>query len=254
LLRRVAGQDVWVVEKGDAETTRLFIHCSLGHHETLMPLAAKLPLARNVFFDLPGHGRSASWVGTEYHSDATDIAAELLHSPTHIIGHSFGATVALRLAAERPDLVSRVTLIEPVMFAAATNTEAYAAHQITMEPFLAAWHIQDLNAAAQAFLGMWGNGSSWEDISEGRRAALVARVHLIPEVFPAIEEDVHGFLARLANVECPVDLIEGSDSQKVMTAILDGLASRMPQACRYEISGAGHMAPITHADAVASVL
>jgi lipase len=118
-----------------------------------------------------------------------------------------------------------VTLIEPVMF-----------------------------AAVQAFLGMWGDGSSWEDISEGRRAALVARIHLIPEVFPAIDDDVHGFLARLAYDMCPVDLIEGSDSQKVMTAILDGLASRMPHACRYEISGAVHMVPITHAAVVASVL
>jgi pimeloyl-ACP methyl ester carboxylesterase len=84
-----------------------------------MPLAAKLAPAHDVFFDLPGHGRSAPWAGTDYHSDATAVAAALLHGPTHIIGHSFGATVALRLAVERPDLVSRVTLIEPVMFAAA---------------------------------------------------------------------------------------------------------------------------------------
>jgi pimeloyl-ACP methyl ester carboxylesterase len=44
------------------------IHCSLAHHETLMPLAAKLAPAHDVFFDLPGHGRSAPWAGTDYHS------------------------------------------------------------------------------------------------------------------------------------------------------------------------------------------
>ena len=254
MLRHVAGQDVWVVEKGDAKITRLFIHCSLGHHETLMPLASKLPLARNIFFDLPGHGRSASWAGTEYHTDATAIAAALLQGPTHIIGHSFGATVALRLAAEYPELVSRATLIEPVMFAAATSMEAHAAHQIKMEPFIAAWRTQDRIAAAQAFLGMWGDGSAWGDMSERRRAALVARIHLIPEVFPAIEGDVHDFLARLAYVTCPVDLIEGSDSQEIMTAIINGLAGLMPHACRYKIAGAGHMVPITHADTIASFL
>ncbi|MDE0968726.1 MAG: alpha/beta hydrolase [Octadecabacter sp.] len=254
MLRHVAGQDVWVVEKGDAEIIRLFIHCSLGHHETLMPLAAKLPFAHNVFFDLPGHGRSAPWSGTEYHSDATAIAAGLLHGPTHIIGHSFGATVALRLAAERPDLVSRVTLIEPVMFAAAYCMEAHAAHRLKMEPFIVAWRAQDRYAAAQAFLGMWGDGSTWEDISERRRAALAARIHLIPAVFQAIEDDVHSLLARLAYVTCPVDLIKGSDSQEIMAAIIDGLADRMPHASRYEINGAGHMVPITHVDAVASVL
>ena len=63
-----------MVEKGEADTARLFIHCSLAHHETLMPLAAKLSPASDVFFDLPGHGRSAAWAGTDYHSDATAIA------------------------------------------------------------------------------------------------------------------------------------------------------------------------------------
>jgi pimeloyl-ACP methyl ester carboxylesterase len=50
------------------------IHCSLAHHETLMPLAAKLAPAHDVFFDLPGHGRSAPWAGTDYHSMAVAAA------------------------------------------------------------------------------------------------------------------------------------------------------------------------------------
>jgi pimeloyl-ACP methyl ester carboxylesterase len=54
--------------KGEADAARLLIHCSLAHHETLMPLAAKLAPAHDVFFDLPGHGRSAPWAGTDYHS------------------------------------------------------------------------------------------------------------------------------------------------------------------------------------------
>jgi lipase len=142
------------------------IHCSLAHHETLMPLAAKLAPAHDVFFDLPGHGRSAPWAGTDYHSDATAVAAALLHGPTHIIGHSFGATVALRLAVERPDLVSRVTLIEPVMFATAIGTAAHGAHQFAMEPFVAAWNAQDRNVATQVFLDMWGDGRAWGDLSD----------------------------------------------------------------------------------------
>jgi pimeloyl-ACP methyl ester carboxylesterase len=162
----VAGQSVWLVEKGEADDARLFIHCSLGRHESLMPLAAKLPPSRNVFFDLPGHGRSGAWAGTDYHSDTMAIATALLHGPTHVIGHSFGATVALRLAADRPDLVSRLTLIEPVMFAAAIGTAAHGAHQVAMEPFVAAWNAQDRNVATQVFLDMWGDGRAWGDLSD----------------------------------------------------------------------------------------
>ncbi len=243
-----------MVEQGASDVARLFIHCSLAHHEALMPLAAKLPPARDVFFDLPGHGRSATWAGTDYHSNATAIATGLLRGPTHIIGHSFGATVALRLAVERPDLVSRVTLIEPVMFAAAKGTAAHAAHQIAMEPFVAAWDAQDLVAVTRAFLGMWGDGRAWDDLSERRRVASVAQIHLIPAAGPAIEDDVHGVMARLGDVTCPVDLIEGGNSEAIMPAILDGLAARMPHAHRHIIAGAAHMVPLTHVEAVASAL
>jgi lipase len=38
--------------------------------------------------------------------------------PVDVIGHSFGGTVALRLAVERPDLVRSLVLIEPVFVAA----------------------------------------------------------------------------------------------------------------------------------------
>jgi pimeloyl-ACP methyl ester carboxylesterase len=69
--------------------------------------------------------------------------------------------VALRLAVEHPDLVSRVTLIEPVMFAAAIGTAAHGAHQVAMEPFVAAWDAQDRNVATQVFLDMWGDGRAW---------------------------------------------------------------------------------------------
>ncbi len=255
LLRRVAGQDVWVVEQGDGQApTRLFIHCSLAHHETLMPLAGSLSPAHDIFFDMPGHGRSGAWVGDDYHSDTLAIASELLAGPTHVIGHSFGGTVALRLAAERPDLVSRLTLIEPVMFAATRGTKANEAHQMAMKPFIEAWTAGDRTSATQAFLDMWGNGTAWDDLSTRRRSALAAQIHLIPAAATAIEGDVHEVLAKLNAIKCPVDLIEGGASQPIMSAILDALAAGMPHAKRNTIDGAGHMMPLTHVAAVASAL
>ena len=119
--------------RGEGDT-RLFLHCSLSHHQSLMTLAHALPPARNVFFDLPGHGHSAEWQGEEYQTDAMRIAEALLDGPTHVAGHSFGATVALRLAVERPDLVSRLTLIEPVMFAAVQDAEARNDPRLMAEP------------------------------------------------------------------------------------------------------------------------
>jgi len=76
-------------------------------------------VAQGLAFDLPGHGRSADWAGTDCTADCTAAALAPCYGPRAIVGHSFGATVALRLALKHPSLCHSLTLIEPVFFAVA---------------------------------------------------------------------------------------------------------------------------------------
>ena len=104
---------------GQGDRKALLIHCSLGHSGSWAPLAELLGDTLDmVAFDLPGHGQSGDWCPSdgEIQGLATDMAAGLLTEPADIIGHSFGATVALRLALERPELVRSLTLIETRVF------------------------------------------------------------------------------------------------------------------------------------------
>lgn len=73
--------------------------------------------ARLVAPDLRGHGESdkpsAGYLPRDY---VGDIAALVAHEPSRplaVIGHSLGAVVAALLAAERPELMSKVVLIDP---------------------------------------------------------------------------------------------------------------------------------------------
>lgn len=249
----IAGQEVWATTQGDG-APRLFIHCSLAQSETLFGLAEALPPARNIYFDLPGHGRSGPWGGTAYQTDAFEIAAELLDGPAHVIGHSFGGTVAARLAVERPELMSRLTLIEPVLMAAAEGTAAHADHQIEFAPFVAAWENRDLEAASAEFLKLWGAGPAFEALPPKMQSAISKRIHLIPAANEAVEHDAFEVLSRLDRVTSPVDLIEGSASQPIISAVMDALQKKLPQAIRHIIKGAGHMMPISHAKQVAAAL
>ena len=75
--------------------------------------------------DLPGHGQSPDWPGTpDYHSYTTRAVAPLIDRPMDLIGHSLGATVALRIAVAAPEAVRSLTLIEPALFAAAPDPAA----------------------------------------------------------------------------------------------------------------------------------
>lgn len=253
MLQTIAGQQVFAFHQGEGPQ-RLFLHCSLATHQSLIRLSNALPAARDIFIDLPGHGRSGAWQGEDYQTDTLRIAEAMLDGAAHVIGHSFGATVALRLAAERPELVSRLTLIEPVMFAAVTDGAIRAKHAAANAPFTTAWAAGDREAATKAFLKLWGAGQAWEDIPAPMRARFKDQIHLIAAAAPAIEDDVHRVMERLDNVTCPVDLIEGSESQPIMAAILDALQEQLAQARRHSISGAGHMAPISHVNEVAEIL
>ncbi len=74
------------------------IHCSLASCEAWGGLARVLSGALTMTaFDMPGHGRSDEWDARgEIQGVTAEIAAGFLDGPADVIGHSFGATVALR--------------------------------------------------------------------------------------------------------------------------------------------------------------
>ena len=75
------------------------------------------PALRLLAPDLRGHGESdkpsAGYLPRDY---VGDIAAWLGHEPTRpvsLLGHSLGAVVAAQLAAERPELIRKLVLVDP---------------------------------------------------------------------------------------------------------------------------------------------
>lgn len=236
----------------------LALHCSLAHGGAWAALAAALPGAKLIAPDLPGHGTAPDWDGrSDLHSLATRQTLALLREtgPLDVIGHSFGATVALRAALEDPDLIRSLTLIEPVLFCAAraAGWPGWAGYMADHAPFaahLAAGRPED---AARQFQAIWGSGQPWEKIPARQRAYIVDRIHLIPAQNPTLIDDAAGLLTpwRLESLGIPTLLVEGAESPPIIAAINDELARRLPQATREVIPSAGHMAPITHANACA---
>ena len=108
--------DLHVNRYGPPGPTRvLAIHGLTGHGQRWQTLAVRhLSDVAVSAPDLLGHG-SSSWAAP-WTIDANAAAlAELLNSPTVVVGHSFGGAVALQLAASRPDLVSSLVLLDPAV-------------------------------------------------------------------------------------------------------------------------------------------
>lgn len=110
-LRQVSGL-AW----GDADPELVLLHGGAQNAHTFDTVALALgrPL---VALDLPGHGHSdaAPFGPSAVVSHARDIATaldQLLDRPLPLVGMSLGGLTALLVAAERPDLVSALVLID----------------------------------------------------------------------------------------------------------------------------------------------
>jgi len=255
-----AGRATYWQVTGQGPRAALAIHCSLAHSASLAALAGDLSdLLTVTAFDLPGHGQSAAWDGRgEIQAASTGIAADLLDGPADIIGHSFGATVALRLAVEHPHLVRTLSLYEPVFFAVALNDrpDLRADHAAEMAEMDAGMAAGDMAAAARGFLSVWGGGVSWGALPAPVRDRMAAQMPLIEAAAPALYEDVGGMLASgaLARIAAPVLLMAGARSTAINAAINDGLAARLPDCRRVRFDGAGHMGPVSHPREVAAAI
>src|SRR5438477_11551911 len=70
--------------------------------------------------DRPGFGTSAPLARGDFEAEAP-LFAELLGDGAHLVGHSYGAVIALHAAALRPQAVRSLVVSEPGSFGAAAG-------------------------------------------------------------------------------------------------------------------------------------
>ncbi|ODT61235.1 MULTISPECIES: alpha/beta fold hydrolase [Paracoccus] len=236
---------------GDADRPALALHCMMGSGSSWGPIAAALAGRIDLRgFDMPGHGRSDDWQptpdGPDYHTAVTRLAAAMIDRPLDLIGHSFGATVALRIAVAAPEAVRSLTLIEPVLFAACPDPA-----QDALDARMAALLDEGRDAeAAAAFLSVWGA------VPPRIGAAMLRQIRLVAGTGDALRHDSARILREggLEQIDAPVLLIQGAESPPVVRGIADALAARLPDVGRAVVPGAGHMAPLTHPQQVAGLI
>ena len=206
--------------------------------------------------DWPGHGRSAPWAATEG-PDFTTTAARLVGAaidrPVDLIGHSFGAVVALRIAVAAPHAIRSLTLIEPVLFA------ALPAEDRDPDGLMTALHSTeaagDRAASTRTFLRYWG-GTDPDAAAKGTQAQLQAQMTTMLDSVPDLYQDRGRILRQggLEGIDAPVMLISGAQSPPTIHAIAEALAARLADVGHALVPGAGHMAPLTHPDQVAGLI
>ncbi len=250
----------FVTHMGEGSERVLAIHCTLAHSGTWNGVARALKGAAQVTaFDLPSHGKSPDWpLDVDQHRFATDWGLHVLDEPMHIVGHSFGATVAMRMAIEAPEKVLSLTLFEPVYLAAARRDEPerFQAHADELAEHDELMLRDDREEAASAFNRIWGDGTRWSDFPRSVRQYMTDRIHFVRGSSPFVIEDNAKLLDSdaFSRLTMPVVLVRGERALDVIKATNEALARRIPNVRQQVIKDAGHMAPITHPVALANIV
>jgi pimeloyl-ACP methyl ester carboxylesterase len=213
--------------------------------------------------DLPGYGASSDvsgGAGSGLRTTARAIAELMVAAgePVHLIGHSYGAAVALRIAQVWPELVRTLTLIEPAAFhflAEGTPADqALLAEMRAVAGIMSACASDNAPDAAMAhFIDYWNGAGTWDRLAADQRARFVPQLGAVLSNFAASFAD-RARLADCTAVTCPVQFVMGLQSKGPAQRVTEMIADAIPQARLDLIADAGHMSPITHASAVNAII
>jgi pimeloyl-ACP methyl ester carboxylesterase len=187
----------------------------------------------------PGFGSSPPLARGDFESEAP-LMAELLGESAHLVGHSYGAVIALHAAALAPGRVRSLTVSEPGCLRIAAGepqVDAHIAHGELL--YRRAGELAPLEFL-HAFRG--GVGSTNETPAE-LTGELLAGARLLIRERPAWESDPP--LEALREADFPKLVISGGHSP-VFEAVCDVVASRMG-ARRAVVQGRRHTIPATGA-------
>lgn len=227
------------------------IHCGLGRASNWRPFLNLIerPVSP-LLVELPGHGLAEAYDTTRDFADqAVELALDEMPSdPVPLIGHSFGAVVALRIAVERPYRVASLVLVEPPFFAAVKGRWAYEKIERDLAPFAKKMAAAEHATAAREFHSIWGDGTPWNDLTPDQRAYMVDRIPLIPPGNTLLFDDRPGVLRPdgLEELDMPVTFVDGGDTHPVISEVISTIGDRIPNAEWVTVPGAGHMLPMTH--------
>lgn len=207
---------------------------------------------RVLTYDRRGHSDSERAEGGgpgSIEEDALDLAGLIGHlhlAPAHIVGSSFGASIALKLAVKGPRLFATLTAHEPPLIGL---IDGHAVGTGVRESLMAvASRLQqgDLEGGARQFVEdvAFGPGT-WDTLSDASRRKFMLNAPTFLDEFGEPEAFTLN-VSALAGFDRPALLTEGDQSHPFFRPILDQIAGALPSARRHTFTGAGHAPHITH--------
>lgn len=243
-------------ESGSGPTV-VCLHSNASHSGQWRGLMERLAGRFHVVaVDSYGAGKSPEWPSDRVITlaDEVELLAPVLaaaSTPAYLVGHSYGASVALKAALMHPGRFGGLALYEPTFFTIVERVTPREVDGIRNAVTTSAASLDrgDGDGAARAFIDFWMGAGSWDATPAERKPAMVQSVK-------NIRRWAHALMTEPATVEDlrkitePVLCMTGAKSPRSSLSVAEMLMQTLPYAQRVAFPGLGHMAPVTHPDPV----
>jgi pimeloyl-ACP methyl ester carboxylesterase len=242
---------------GGAGEPIVLVHGSWGDHRNWAPVVPAFSQSFRVLtYDRRGHSGSERPEGQgSVWEDVADLAAlieHFEHFPAHIIGNSFGASIVLRLAGERPELFRSLIVHEPPLFGLLKDDPSAQSVLVAVQERMAAvvelLTAGDFTGGARQFVETVAFGpGAWGSLPQATRDTFVFNAPTwLDEVRDpdALEIDI----SRLRKFSAPALLTVGGQSPPFFPAVVDRIAGALAHVERHTFAEAGHVPHLSHSD------
>jgi 3-oxoadipate enol-lactonase len=238
----------------------LFIHGALVA-ATFAPLVREPALGRyrRIRYHRRGYGGSGHpGRMTDFFEQAADAAALLAHlgvAKAHLVGHSYGGLVALRLALDSPSIVATLSLLEPPMLSEPVGAAFFEG---PLAPVVGAYQRGEKRRAAELFRDAVGGPDAARTLEErlgaeaGEQAVIDADTVFGTE-FPEVAKGLFT-AADAPRVRTPALSLLGAQSHPLFQESHAFLLARVPGVEGGVIPRATHFLQLEEPAAVAEAI
>lgn len=208
--------------------------------------------------DSYGSGKSPEWPSdrTISLSDEVDFLEPVLARAgpaLTLIGHSYGAAIALLAALRDPSRIRALVLYEPTLFALEESQmpspNGVDGIRDAVAAASAALDIGDQDSAAKHFIDFWMGSGSWAQTPPERKPSVAKSVVNVRRWAHALFTEPTP-LAAFSALNMPILYLTGGKSPESAHAVARRLAPALSKVRSIEFPNVGHMGPVTHPEMV----
>lgn len=230
--------------------TVICVHGTLDRGGSFARIARRLEGAEVVAYDRRGYQGSRALGPARNLATHVEDLVEVIsrvrgRDPVTVVGHSFGAVIALRAGIDSPAVIDNLVVYEPPLPWLSDEHHAHRGVPLGDDP----------DEEVERFFRRMVSSSAWERLSDEERASRLADGPALVSDLTIVRMETPFRLDEIAEMPRPLTVVHGSKSALAHHVAASTALSNTARASRIvTIEGAGHGAHLSQPDSLSAII